>query len=330
MDLSRYVVDPDGAVILSDELQSWVDSGTAWRRYWLYHRICRETYEGRLGGPPPVTLAGRTLADQGVLVLDRLISAEDCATFSQTFTAVLEQKFGGLANLPKTEFTLPWNHFRAGLLRRVLPLILAPERTAAIEDYFGAHFQILGISLNRYLPSAATDVSFLWHRDQEPPQQLHLMVYLTGASEQGGRTEVLDLEATRRAARAGYSYPGTDDRTSDVAALFGGNADGVSIIRPELAPGGGMLFAAPRNLHRGVRPLQGWRDTLLMLLIPSTVPWQERLAANFPNVLRDGPHYNSGYLNPFGKDAPTAENRHGLAPDWARDSYLGPADGALP
>ena len=329
MDLTGYTIDQVGAVDLSDELKAWAEEGNCWRRYWLYHRVCREAYEKAHGGPPPGTPDGRVLSEKGVLVADRIIDPTDCETFSQAFSDSLENKFGRLEGLDKTVFTLQWNHRRGALLRELLPQIFSPERSAAIENYFGAYFQIIGVSLNRYFPSKERDISFLWHRDCEPPQQLHLMVYLTGASDKGGRTEALNIEATRRAAEAGYSYPYLDSRTSDLDTVFGGSAEGTFVYKPDLEPGGGMLFAAPRNLHRGVLPSEGWRDTMLFLVIPSPIPWDQRVAVNFPTILRNGPHINCSNINPFGRFSPWEEGPR-VVPEWAQLSYLEPLDGSLP
>lgn len=326
MDFSAYSIDQIGAVNLSEELNAWVGAGTTWRRFWLYHRICREAYQRREGGPPAGSPAGRELVEKGVLPFERVVPLEDCAMFSQAFSNMLEGKYGSLGDIDKTVFTLAWNQLRAGSLRRLLPQIFSSERKAVIEQYFGSYFQILGVSLNRYFPSPERDVSFLWHRDYEPPQQLHFMVYLTGASDAGGRTEVLDLESTRRAAESGYSYPALENRTSDLEDIFG-NAERIDVVRPELEPGGGMLFAAPRNLHRGVLPVEGWRDTLLFLLMPSPIPWDERAASNFPTILRGGAHINCSLVNPFGRFSPAAGASHENVPDWARLSQMEPAEG---
>ncbi|MEK9673590.1 MAG: hypothetical protein VW268_13990 [Rhodospirillaceae bacterium] len=328
-DLTEYTVDELGAVHLSQELTDWVAAGTAWRRHWLYHRICREQYQRTHGGPPPETEAGTAFSRTGYRMLPGAIPENDCGLLSHSVSQFVENKYGRLTDLDETALSASWSHQRAATVRRSLPGILNSDVTAMIEAYYGCHFQIFSATLNRYLPSEDKDVSFLWHRDCEPPQQLHLMVYLTGASDEGGRTAAVDLEVTRRAGEAGYAYPPLVDRVTDLADVAGLDGD-VEFLNPELGPGGAFLFAAPRILHRGQLPSAGWRDTLLMLIWPSPIPWQERFNNNFPTMLRDGPHYMSGALNPFGGISLSPREQFGQPPRWAELSHFFPPEGELP
>ncbi|HBC08344.1 MAG TPA: hypothetical protein DC046_12310, partial [Rhodospirillaceae bacterium] len=49
-----------------------------------------------------------------------------------------------------------------------------------------------------------------WHRDYQPPQQFHLMVYLTDSNEEGGGTTFLNFEDTKAAAYAGIHFQSMD------------------------------------------------------------------------------------------------------------------------
>ncbi len=328
MDFSQYTVDSYGNVHLSGDLNAWMLS-SSWRRHGLYHRICQQEYRSQHGGLPPARAAADDLRDHGVCLLPRVLADEECSAFTQSIDGYVEGLArDGLTGLPDTYF-VPWSQYRAGILRRVLPEILSPDLTAKIEDYYGSHFQVLSVSLNRYLAEMGRDVSFQWHRDEEPPQQLHLMVYLSGASDEGGRTEVLDRATTRRAAENGYSYPPLGERSDDLTEILGSDTLAGTAIVPDLNAGGALMFAAPRNLHRGVKPRVGQRDTLLILLMPSPLPWQARLGANFRQVLSSGKHTTCCLLNPFDEFSEATLEQHGQAPEWAKLGEMFPSDDSL-
>lgn len=330
MDFSTYMIDDHGLVTLSDDLQNWIDEGTSWRRHWLYHQICQTRYTETHGARPSPNAAGSDLKARGFHLFPNLLDTSNCVSLSQSITHFLENKYGSVHDLEDREHTTSWSHQRAGVVRQIMPQIFTEEVVAAIENYFDCHFQIFSLSLNRYLPSPESTESFNWHRDHEPPQQLHMMVYLSGASNDGGRTQVLDLETTRRAASLGYSYPPIDRRTNDLGDIFRADADSVEVISPELSPGGAMIFAAPRNLHRGVLPLDAPRDTLLMLLMPCPISHRVRLETNFARILTAGPHTTCCAFSPFGNFSPSTVERHGNVPEWAVMSEMYPPENKIP
>lgn len=329
MDFNDYEIDELGRVNLSENLSAWVDEGTSWRRHWLYHDICRKKFQDAQGGPPPESESGKILKNQGFALAPELLDAATCERFTQSISQYVANKYGALEGLGDTALTATWSHQRAAMFRQALPILFNKDVTSAIEDYFGSYFQVFSVTMNRYLPTPEKDVSFMWHRDSEPPQQLHFMVYLTGASDKGGRTDIVDLTTTRRAAMAGYSFPPIENRKEDIHEVLNDEEE-IEVTKPEFGPGGAMIFAAPRTLHRGQLPKSSWRDTILMLLWPSPIPWQERLDNNFASILRDGPHYTSGALNPFGSVSLSTREKHGLPPRWAELGEMFPAEEVVP
>jgi hypothetical protein len=325
MDALQYSIDQSGDVQTSDDLIAW-SASSSWQRYWLFHRICQDHYLRTHGGPPAAVAGGNALVEKGVSLHPSLLNLGGCNALMQSIDQHMEEAVG---DGPKDlQYIIPWTAFRANLLRRVLPQVISPEITATLEEYYGCHFQILAINMRRNFPSREQDVSFIWHRDFEPSQQVHLIVYLSGASDEGGRTEVLDAAATRAAAEAGYGFASLSERTDDLDRVFGRPASDVKVITPEFKPGGGLLFAAPRNLHRGRLPKSHWRDTLLLVFVPSPISWRERLAHTFENVLMNGPAVTSSMVNPLLKFAHSSLDNHGLPPDWASLGALYPPDGA--
>ncbi|HAD86531.1 MAG TPA: hypothetical protein DCG48_04140 [Rhodospirillaceae bacterium] len=321
----QYAIDPQGDVQTTEELIAW-SANSSWQRYWLFHRFCQDRYQQVTGGPPAPLAGGNALAERGISLHPGMLNLGGCNAMTQAIDQYMADVLPENGT-PDLSYTVPWTGHQAHLLKRILPQILSPSVEAELEEYYGSYFQVLAVNLRRNFPSDGRDVSFLWHRDHEPSQQVHLIVYLSGASDEGGRTEVLDFQATREAAEAGYSFPSLEDRSDDLNAVFGRQADDVTITSPEFGPGGGLLFAAPRALHRGRLPRTKWRDTLLFLFLPSPVPWRDRLAHTFNSVLMNGANVSSCMVNPLRKFARSEMAHHGDAPDWAKLGELYPPDG---
>lgn len=321
-----YSVDNQGVVQLSPRLRAWVDSGNAFDRHGLHHLICRDLCRSNSSTEARPDF-GQEMEARGIAMLPGVLSKEHCSSFSAMIDSHCTRASRRAKDNPPTTFDVPWSHQSGGLFRELLPEILDDEMTDAISAYYGCHFQVLSAKLSRHLPDQAPLDSFMWHRDHEPPQQLHMIIYLSGASDDKGATHVLDLETSRRAALNGYSYPAVENRHSDLAKVIGEDADENSVCRPDLPPGGAIVFGAPRVLHRGIRPKDTFRDTLLLIFYPSPVPWHERIRFNFRNVLRNGPSLNIGFIDPF--DTVCGTENHGDAPEWARQCHLLPPDGTF-
>lgn len=103
------------------------------------------------------------------------------------------------------QYIIPWTAFRVNLLCRVLPQVISSEITAKLEEYYGSNFQNRAINMRRDFPPREKDVSFIWHRGFEPNQQARLIVYLGGASDEGGRTEEPEPGKTAEGSLAGQA-----------------------------------------------------------------------------------------------------------------------------
>jgi hypothetical protein len=318
MSTINYHIDELGSVILPPEMGDLLDGQSSWSRHHAYHMICRNEYQRVHGGPPTAPDAGDGFAQCGVEAVPHVLPADECAALSASISQAVEIKYGEDGITQGMTAEVSWSPQRAAAFRRLLPVIFRPEIVQRIEHYYGSHFQVVSAMLSRRYPGEAEgDVSFLWHRDRVPPQQAHFIIYLTGASAQSGSTEVIGLEDTRHAAEAGYAFPDMKERTAELAEILPQDVGSVNVIRPQLDPGGGVLLAAPRVLHKGAFPTEGWRDTLQMVMIPSPVPWDRRVAAMFPNFLVQRKHYTSAEFSPFGAFPRTTFEQHGLVPDWA-------------
>lgn len=326
MDSFEYSVDDIGDVTVADQLMSWA-ADSSWQRHWLFHRICQENYKKRHGALPSSGGDGSSFAARGISEYASVLDQNNCATLVKSMDEHMAQVLGADGKPDQFQYIIPWTQHRANIFRRALPRILSDELSSVLIDYYGCEFQLLAANLRRHYPSEKTDVSFTWHRDFEPGQQVHLIVYLNGASDDTGRTEVLDLAATRKAAEAGYGYPDLANRTNDLDEVFGGSAEGVEIVSPSLEPGGGILLAAPRVLHRGRLPQTSRRDTLLLVFVPSPIPWRARLACRFNNTLMNGQSLTAGIINPLDHFSLSNQSAHGYPPEWAIRGDLYPPDG---
>ena len=187
---------------------------------------------------------------------------------------------------------------RIHAVRQIIPTILNGPLGKALEAYFGSYFRLMSLSLVRGFPGE-TQGSFMWHRDFEPPQQTHLMIYLTDSSETTGGTSFLNLEETKIAAESGIHYQPDDiDRPDTIEKMEEKVGRKLHPYRPDLKAGDGILFGAPRILHQGNLPKEGWRDTLMMLFLPSPVPWDEFLAKDTKKFFVTR-HPGASFIEPF-------------------------------
>lgn len=317
-----YTINDQGILVPAPALREWSRSANAWDRHWAYHRICRNEYRAMTGAPPAPTPIGRQLSTDAVCLLPGILPASDAQALSETIDQFVE-RLGDAEKVPAAT-RIPWSPQRATMLRSMMPVIFSDALSAAIEEYFGSYFQVFSVSMSRVWPRPDDHCSFLWHRDGEPPQQLHLMIYLTGASTTDGSTFFLPLEESRRAAKAGYSYPPLDQRTIDLSAVMGADSQPPRVIEPDMPPGSGALFAAPRILHRGNWPVCRERDTILFLILPSHRPWAMRADRALPKLLAERRELTALIVDPFEDCAVISKDLNVTLPDWIHQCDLYP------
>ena len=281
-------------------------------RHAVHHRICQNVYQQTKGRPPEPT--DRAFIEKGVVTLPNRIPAALAAKLSAFGTEILRAtgQERGLPGDGPIEFrtddantTIAVPPAMHSVFLDLLPSILDPGVEALIEAYLSSFFRIDHCALYRTQRTEDPLVSFRWHRDLASMGQVHIMLYLTPSGDEGGATDFIPIEGTRRIAEAGYSFVNMDDRVLDLDAETLGGSELPEIVRPRLAPGDAVMFGATRVLHRGVQPRRGFRDVFLMVLLPSTVPWQvelEELGREHLLIAGDKEAYMS---NPFMAFNPT-------------------------
>ncbi len=310
----------NGRLILTPESRAMIMEMHPWERYTAYHDYCRQIY--RQNNPAGQSLPEPQVSNLGHQVLPNLISPEDVAALQQ----LLDERVDG-PNLdadgnPMWFASLPWTMMRINVVRQVLGRMFAGDISKALEAYFGSYFRIMSLSLVRGFPGKA-DGSFLWHRDYQPPQQFHLMVYLTDSNEEGGGTTFLNFEDTKAAAYAGIHFQSMDkERFYSIKDMEAKVGRPMTTYRPEMTAGDGVMFAAPRILHQGNRPKAGQRDTLQLLMLPSPVPWDEYLARE-PGRVFVSEHPGAAFFEPF-EGTGLAKNDDVPVCDWAVATMMFP------
>ena len=155
--------------------------------------------------------------------------------------------------------------------------------------------------------------------------QILIMVYLTDSGAHSGSTSFLNLEQTRAAAQAGYSFPNLDERIAEIDKVFAACDRPPALNRPKLAAGDAVAFAAPRVLHRGHSPETGFRDALLLILQPSFVPWSQDIddfGSDYMFIAGSKNTVNTNPYRPLNPSTTEADIDKSMIELWVRDGAL--------
>ncbi len=303
----------DGKFVFSDpRANAVVAQMDPWDRHVIYHRLCQQIYSQS----PDAARASETndLKSQGFQTVRSVVTEAD----NEALRAMLDHKClvaaDRISDQQVAQINVTWNRPQVLAVRDMLPGIFSRGLGEALEVYFGAYFRIVSLSLARTVPIAANECSFMWHRDAEPAQQTHIMLYLTESTVQTGSTSFLTFADTRAAAQQGYSYPLPDQRVADLDDWQGIAEQSITPVRPDVNAGDALIFAASRVLHKGNAPIDGHRDAITMVVLPSPVPWQDYLERN-PDIFVER-HHGSAAIEPFGGTIMSDDGRR-YAPGWA-------------
>lgn len=161
-----------------------------------------------------------------------------------------------------------------GFVTGIIPKILNNKITAYLEDYFESHFSISLILFAEAFPDPEPITSFRWHRDVGPLSQTHIMVYLDGAEETGGRTDFINYADSQKLEEAGYTPGKPKDRRLSIKDI----SDEIEIISPKPEAGDALIFNATRIFHCGVHPIRHTRKVMFLILRPDFRHWAEASA----------------------------------------------------
>lgn len=308
-----------GRFILSDASREYIRGLHPWDRYFLYHDACRQLYHAN--PPNDAALSEPIIAAKGYQVIPELLGHDDTKILRDLLDERIDGQPVDLDGEPQWAAPLPWTMIRIQTVREILQRMLAGPLNDVLRGYFGCFYRIFSLSVTRAFPAKA-EGSFRWHRDVEPPQQTHLMIYLTDSSDESGSTSFLDLEQTRSAAQAGYHFPSDGQRTGNLGEIADLAGVELRAEQPSLNAGDGGLFAASRILHKGNLPTAGNRDVMTLLFLPSSVPWDEYLkrdtamtfVGQHPGVSSVEPFENVAIVRPPLTDIPEWALRGDLFP----------------
>lgn len=273
---------------LPDGLAARIREQPFGERHHAYQAVCREVF--RRGAGAGVQPCASELATLGVEMVPGVLPPESCDGLSGRIGAWLDA-----AGVASTDARDGRFEFRTDTTNRVVPLtpeivraampvarrVLARPMASLAESYLESHFKLDSIRLYRSVPNPDPLVSFRWHWDSAPLGQLHVMVYLTdsGTDGSGGATEFLARPLSEQLRRTEYFARGIDDRVLELEDLPGGAQLKDFVVRATPSRGDGLIFAPGLICHRGIPPSRGFRDVLLLILMPSLDPWAVSLAA---------------------------------------------------
>lgn len=146
----------------------------------------------------------------------------------------------------------------------------------ALAGYYGANFRIEWLDCYRSLPEAERSRSWLWHMDNVPYGYLKVMLLLTDADAASGAMRYRPRRQSRRLQAGGYFGIRIAERLADLRAFE--RKSGID-EPPALAAGraGDAFVFDPNLLHCAQPPIQGKRDVMTFLVLPSALPWREAL-----------------------------------------------------
>ena len=295
----------------SEEDMEAIAAMEPFHRHVGHHHACRQVY------PQDQEHQPSDLSREGLGQYPGLLTAEEAGAISLLAGQILEEKgpdggaFGPLPSAPEeANVSVPPDKRLAEAVAGKFDNIFNHQAVTDLEGYLGCHFRIDTASVYRTHPVEKSTISFQWHRDMAPMSQVHFMVYLTPGGDDCGATDFLNLQQTEEAAVQGYHYGNLEDRTDDIDEVFAPLGKTAEVTRPELDPGDGLIFSAPRVLHRGWLPKEGFRDVMLFILLPSMVPWNYEIEDFGTDHLFLSENKNTLHANPFVPFNPNIVEEH--------------------
>ncbi|NQU59958.1 MAG: hypothetical protein HQ512_02420 [Rhodospirillales bacterium] len=322
----------DGRLVIHPDCHTDLVNKPAWPRHALHHRLCRGVYAQEKGA----VLAGDAeFSEKGVCVYRSLLKDDEAQALQRRADAAISSKRKDAnGDVPATDDpdniaeVVDCDDELKSLVTAALPKILNDQVNADLERYFQSFYRIDVAQIYRTFPCDKSTVSFLWHRDVAPMAQVHIMVYLTQSGPKAGSTSFLDFDQTRKLARTGYHFPPVVKRTDDIEGVLRDAGHTPSVNRPDLGVGDGVMFASARVLHKGNLPLENCRDVLLLVLLPSLLPWSkdiEDFGSEYMFITESKSTLKTDPYKPFNPNI-TEEMPEEMFEDWIRNGELFPPD----
>lgn len=275
----------DGQWQLSPETAAQFASLSLAARHLAFHRLAKALFLAT--GPQRSPEQGGDLVRKGFLLAPGTVPVETCRALSGRIGEWLQRDGGGAQNsVLRSSFrrddsnrVVAVDQEVIGVMMPTIQRILRRQIVTTCEAYLGSHFKVNSFRLFRAVPTEDALVSFRWHIDAAPPGQIHVMVYLTDAGPDGlnGCTSFLPRQYFEQLNAGGYAYGSIDDRVVDLAQIDGGGVLADKVETPLPRAGDALVFAPGTLFHRGVSPRAGFRDALLLVLVPSLEPWAVNL-----------------------------------------------------
>jgi len=322
----------DGRLVIHPGCHSELIDMPAWPRHALHHRLCQGVYGQEKGA---VMGGDAEFSEKGVSVYRNLLQGGVAENLQRRADAAISSKRKDANGaVPATDEpdniaeVVDCDDDLKSLVTAALPEILNDQVNADLERYFQSFYRIDVAQIYRTFPCDKSTVSFLWHRDVAPMAQVHIMVYLTESGANVGSTSFLDFDQTRKSAETGYHFPPVVERTGDIEGYLRNAGHTASVNCPDLGVGDGVMFASARVLHKGNLPLENYRDVLLLVLLPSLLPWSkdiEDFGSEYMFITESKSTLKTDPYKPFNPNI-TEKTPEETFEDWIRYGDLFPPD----
>lgn len=275
-----YSIQVDGKPVQFSAEEIQIISNGEGKEIWdVFYSACKREFNYVVDGEPDY------LKKNGIEYIPNVLKKKDISAlkiawatgFKPFYIERNNEKLNILKN--KTENAYSVRNFsvpseKINLTRRVISQVLTLSLTKKIEAFYESHFSINHVLFSEAFPDPEPLTSFRWHSDGGPASQLHIMVYLDGYEETGGRTEFLSYQDTQSIRMAGYDSEHHANRTTDIKKIL----PNVDIISPEPRAGDILIFNATQVLHQGIHPTRKTRKVMTLVIQPDLKPWPKSLS----------------------------------------------------
>lgn len=275
-----WILEINGAEVPLNEEEVGILNSLDNQKCWdLFDLISKRYYPGPKDNSP------NTLAEIGFQHLKNILSAEEVhqlkSEWEEKFQPIQivrdSEKNEVLSGTDKQAYSVTayaMHPESVSLVSNVIIKVLNSDFTQYLEQYFQSYFSISHVLFTEALPDNEPITSFRWHMDVGPNQQTHVMIYLDGTEETGGRTEFLNYKDSRKVDEAGYKSNQLKDRKMDIFDII----SNANIVAPEPEAGDILVFNATRVYHKGIHPNRKSRKVMFLILKPDARPWYQTVS----------------------------------------------------
>lgn len=245
----------------------------------------RRAWATRHGAPPPETAESKRLREQGWVALDGGSPVSAVARIRSSYARLIADDRGSTWSGVGRYREASRHILDAAKNLEGIEELLTPRLRAAVEGYYGGHFDVMHVRAWRTRPVEALDdqadaYSNQWHSDRFPTSWLRVFVYLSdGVAKSTGAFRLHPLASSREIIRTGHYLR----RTLILPRARRLLEDESRVVYFEGDAGATCLANVQLCLHRAGVPRAGYeRDMLQLTLRPATKPLADDWVRHLP------------------------------------------------